>query len=133
MYETPNGLPPLSNKQRGEAFRMFSEGGSMPVEHDPARVTLKMIVEQLEMCAYECQGGLLANNVYFQFLKMHAENLEPAPRVGDLVAFHGGTDGGTLRRVLQVDPPGSPGMIEVEGMGGYFAIHLFRVFERAKA
>ena len=35
--------------------------------------TLKKIVEQLEMCKYECAGGFLNNNVAFLSLKRMSE------------------------------------------------------------
>lgn len=36
-------------------------------------MTIKEIVEQLESCGYECEGGKLENNVAFQELKKLAE------------------------------------------------------------
>lgn len=36
-------------------------------------MTLKEIVEQLELCGYECEGGKLENNVAFIALKKLAE------------------------------------------------------------
>lgn len=43
-------------------------------------MNLKEIVEQLESCGYECEGGSLENNVAFQELKKMADQcptLEP--------------------------------------------------------
>jgi len=37
---------------------------------------LKAIVEQLEFCGYECEGGILINNVAFIALKEIAEEVE---------------------------------------------------------
>jgi hypothetical protein len=36
--------------------------------------TLKKIVEQLKGCGYECEGGVLVNNVAFIALERMAEN-----------------------------------------------------------
>jgi len=53
-------------------------------------MTVSEIVEQLESCDYECEGGPLENNVAFIELKQKAENLDLLPDLID-----------TARKVLQ--------------------------------
>lgn len=38
-------------------------------------MTLRDILEQLELCKFECEGGYLENNIAYQELKKRAENV----------------------------------------------------------
>ena len=57
-------------------FKALSNNSLMHKIRTGEVMTLKEIVEQLELCGFECEAGPLENNVAFIELKEMANNLD---------------------------------------------------------